>query len=1053
MKFSHTFIERPILASVLSILIIIVGALSYFNLPVTQYPEIAPPSVQVIASFPGANAETVANSVATPIEQEVNGVEGMIYMSSLCTDDGRMTLTVTFTPGTDLDAAQVLVQNRVSIAEPRLPEQVRRIGVTTEKNSPNIMMVVNMYSPDNSLDQVYLANYAVFQVRDQLRRIKGVARVNLIGADEYSMRVWLDPDRITALNLTTEEIINAIRTQNIQVASGSLNQNPVNDQLPFELNIATQGRLDDQELFEEIVIKSTGGRVVRLGDVGRVEMGARSYRTKGYLREYQAVTLPIFQRPGSNALETAEEIKETMQELAQSFPDGMAYDIAWNPTEFVGESINELGRTIFEAIALVVLVILLFLQNWRASLIPIIAIPVSLIGTFAVMSAAGFSLNNLTLFGLVLAIGIVVDDAIVVVENMERYLEEGLDPKEAAKKTMDEVGNALLAIGLVLIAVFIPTTFLSGISGQFFKQFGLTIAVATTISVFVSLTLSPALASLLLKAKKENRRKQKSKNPFTLFGNWFNRALDHATGGYALWVQRFIRFSAIVLLLYAALIGLTVYQFNTVPSGFVPGQDQGYAIVAIQLPPGASLSRTDQVMQKVNKILLGMEGVKTSVGFAGLNGATLTNASNSGVIFPVFTDFHERVKYDLMLPNMITNMRNALFPIDEAFIVVIPPPTIRGMGNAGGFNLMIQDRKGRGQEALEASAWSIISAANQQAELNSVFTFYNSKTPKLFLDVDRVKAEKLGVPIQSIFNTLEVYLGSSFVNEFNYLGRTFQVIAQADAPYRYTPDDAIRLKVRNDQDQMTPIGSFANFVDQSGPALRQRYNLYPSISILGNISPGYSSGQALARMEALADETLPDGISYEWTELAYQQKQAGNTAIIAFIMAVVFVFLLLAAQFESWMLPLAIILIVPMCLLCALTGVSWAGLENNILTQIGLVVLVGLASKNAILIVEFAKQLEDQGKPLKTAAIEAAKLRLRPILMTSLAFSLGVVPLVLASGAGAEMRNVMGVAVFAGMVGVTFFGIFLTPVFYVLCRRIAAFRVSSRRKVVSKSAG
>lgn len=1043
MKFSHTFIDRPILASVLSILIVIIGAISYFSLPITQYPNIAPPSVQVTASFPGANAETVAKSVATPIEQEINGVEGMMYMSSLCTDDGRLTLTVTFDQGVDLDDAQVLVQNRVAIAEPRLPEQVRRIGVTTEKNSPDIMMVVNLYSPDNSLDQIYLANYAVFQVRDLLRRIDGVARVNLIGADEYSMRIWLNPDRIAALKLTTDEILVALRGQNIQVASGALNQNPVNDQLPFEINISTLGRLDSKELFEEVIIKSDAGKIVRLKDVGRVEIGARSYRTKGYLQRYQAVTLPIFQRPGSNAVETANQVKKTMEELAASFPEGLEYGIAWNPTEFVEDSISELSRTIFEAIALVVLVILLFLQNWRASLIPIIAIPVSLIGTFAVMSAFGFSLNNLTLFGLVLAIGIVVDDAIVVVENMERYLEEGLSPKEAARKTMDEVGNALVAIGLVLIAVFLPTTFLEGISGEFFKQFGLTIAVATSISVFVSLTLSPALSAILLKAKKSDDKP--SKNILIKFGNGFNTFLDRMTGKYSNGVTRLIRRGSMTMIIYIILIGLTVYQFNAVPSGFVPEQDQGYAIVAIQLPPGSSLSRTDEVMKQVNNILLETEGVKTSVGFAGLDGPTFTNASNSGVIFPIFTDFHDRAEKGLNLTNLVGKIQSAMFQVDEAFIVVIPPPTIRGMGNAGGFNIMLEDRSGRGRATLEKSMQELVASANQQPALRNVFTFYNPNTPKLFLDIDRVKAEKLGIPIQSVFNTLEVYLGSSFVNEFNYLGRTFQVIAQADAPFRYTQDDASRLRVRNDEFKMAPIGSFATFKNESGPALVQRYNLFPAISVLGSVAPGYSTGQALATMEELADQILPEGVGFEWTELAFQEKEAGNTAIIAFVMAVVFVFLLLAAQFESWILPLAVVLIVPMCLLCALTGVSLAGFDNNVMTQIGLVVLVGLASKNAILIVEFAKQLEDQGRPLREAAIEAARLRLRPILMTSLAFSLGVVPLVLASGAGAEMRNVMGVAVFAGMIGVTFFGIFLTPVFYVICRKIG----TSKSKVTS----
>ena len=1048
MKFSHTFINRPILASVISIIIVIIGTLAYFSLPVSQYPEVAPPTIVVTATYPGASAETISKTVATPLEQEINGVENMLYMFSQSTADGVMTLTLTFELGTDLDEAQVLVQNRVAVAEPRLPEQVRRMGVTTVKNSPDMLLVVNLFSPDDSYDQTYIGNYATLQIKDKLARIKGVGSAQLFGASEYSMRIWLYPDVIASMDLTAGEVLTALRNQNIQIASGNLNLPPTDHQNAFELSVQTKGRLEEVEEFENIIVKAgKDGRIVRVKDIGRVELGAATYATRGYLGDKKAVALPVFQRPGTNALETADEIIGTMEELSKDFPPGLDYEIVYNPTEFIQESINELTRTIFEAVILVVLVILIFLQTWRAAIIPILAIPVSLIGTFAVMQALGFSLNNLTLFGLVLAIGIVVDDAIVVVENMERNLAAGMGVKEAARKTMNEVGGALLAIGLVLIAVFIPTTFLEGISGQFYRQFGVTISVATLISVFVSLTLSPAMAALLLRPhKKEKETKSKSfwKNPAAGFARGFNAFMDRLSGRYGRIVGKFIKLSAAMSIVYLLLMGLTFIEFNRVPTGFIPAQDQGYFIVALQLPPGSSLSRTDAVIQKAIDQLMAMEGVENAVAFAGFDGASFTNASNAATIFPVLTDFEERKEKGINYQSILADMRQKMSAIEEAYVVVIPPPPVNGIGNAGGFRMMIQDRQGRGIEALKNATYELAGAANQEPALANVFSFFNTGTPQLYFDIDRVRAEKLGIPVAEVFSALEIYLGSAFVNDFNYLGRTFRVTAQADAPYRLTPDDIMRIRVRNREGDMVPMSSLGTFKDVAGPARMPRYNLYPAVEIVGDVAEGNSSGDALAAMEKLADQVLPNGISYEWTELAYQQKKTGNTAVIAFILAVLFVFLLLAAQFESWVLPLAVILIVPMCLFSAMIGVDIAGMDNNILTQIGLIVLVGLASKNSILIVEFAKQLEDQGKPLWEAATEAAKLRLRPILMTSFAFILGVVPLVLASGAGAEMRKALGVAVFSGMLGVTFFGLLFTPVFYVLCRKLGMIKVGRK---------
>lgn len=1039
MKFSHTFIKRPILSIVISILLMIVGALAYFSLPISQYPDVAPPTVVVRAVYPGASAETISKTVATPLEQEINGVEGMIYMSSQASNDGALQITVSFKQGVDVDNAQVLVQNRVATAEPRLPEEVRRLGVTTEKSSPDLMMVIHLISPDNTYDQTYLANFANFQITDRLSRIDGVGSVQMFGGDQYSMRIWLNPDRIATLDMTPNEILTALRSQNIQIAGGTLNQQPLTTQNAFEVNVQTQGRLNSIEEFENIIVRNGDqGELVRVKDIGRVELGAATYSTKGYLSQYPAVALPISQRPGTNALETAEAIKATMTEAARDFPQGIEYRIAYNPTEFIQQSVDEVEHTIYEAVFLVVLVIILFLQTWRAAIIPILAIPVSLIGTFAVMQALGYSLNYLTLFGLVLAIGIVVDDAIVVVENMERNLEEGLSVRKAAKKTMNEVGGALVSMGLVLVAVFLPTIFLEGISGQFYSQFGVTVAVATMISVFVSLSLSPAIAALVMKKHKpaEEQHATAKMGIISAFFAQFNRMMDWVSDRYGKIVQKFIGIRAWALAIYAVLILLTVFAFYRVPSGFIPAQDQGYFIAVIQLPPGSSLERTDNVVKKAIDSIMKIDGIKDAVAFTGFDAATFTNASNAGAIFPVLEDFDTRKSKGIAYEDIQAKLNQALGVFEDAFIVVIPPPPVSGIGNAGGFKLMLQDRGGLGNEQLLQAGYALMAAANQDPALTDVFTFFNTSSPQLFFDIDKERAQKLGIPIQEISSAIEVYLGSAFVNDFNLLGKTFRVTAQADGDYRYGPEDLTRIRVRNKENKMIPLGAIGELENFSGPARVPRYNLYPALALTGNTASGYSSGEAIEALEKLADETLPEGIDYEWTEIAYQQKQSGNTAGIAFALAVLFVFLLLAAQYESWVLPLAVILIVPMCLLSAMLGVGIAGMDNNILTQIGLVVLVGLASKNAILIVEFAKQLEDRGYALEEAAREAARLRLRPILMTAFAFILGVVPLVLASGAGSEMRRSLGTAVFSGMLGVTFFGLLFTPVFYVLCRKM-----------------
>ncbi|RWF01097.1 multidrug efflux RND transporter permease subunit [Mesorhizobium sp.] len=1039
MNFAHFFVNRPIFAVVLSIVLVLVGGIAYTQLPVAQYPEIAPPTIVVRASYPGADAETVAATVATPIEQEINGVEHMLYMSSYSSGEGSMSLTITFRPGTDLDAAQVLVQNRVSIAEARLPEDVRRLGITTAKSSPDLMMVIHMLSPDDTYDQLYVSNYARSRVRDVLLRLDGVGDVQIFGEREYSLRVWLDPEKLSAYGMTAGDVVQALRDQNVQVSGGSIGAPPIGDGSAFQYTVTTQGRFEDAREFRYVIVKSTkDGRLISLQDVARIELGARDYVTNSYLNNKAAVALGIFQRPGTNALASAEEIQETIAELSEDFPEGLAYEIIYNPTEFIAESINEVYVTIAEAILLVVIVIIVFLQSWRMAIVPIVAIPVSLIGTLAVLLAFGFSLNMLTLFGLVLAVGIVVDDAIVVVENIERNIRLGLAPRAAAHKTMDEVGNAVLAISLVLISVFVPAAFIPGISGQFYLQFAITIAVSTAISAFNSLTLSPALAGVLFKPHSEEHSNLFLARFGRALANGFNNGFDRMADGYAWLVHRLVGTTlalAAMLLVFAGLLYATYHMLQTVPRGFIPNMDQGYAIVVVQLPEGSSLARTDAVIQKASDIIRETPGVANAVAFAGFNGATFTNASNSGVIFAPFKSFEERLESGDTSDKIIGTLFGSLQSIQEAFIIALPPPPVRGIGNSGGFKMMLQERNSADMRPILALANEIAGKANQTPGLMGVFTTFSASSPQFFLAIDRDKARMLNVPIPNIFETLSINLGTAYVNDFNAFGRVYQVRAQADQAFRIDRDDILKLKVRSAAGDLVPLGTLVEIRDVTGPSLVQRYNMYVSVPLQGNAAPGVATGTALDLMEGIAAESLPQGTSFEWTELAFQERQTGNTAVFIFGLSVLFVFLALAALYESWITPFAIVLIIPLSVLAALLGVAFRGLDNNILVQIGLIVLIGLAAKNAILIVEFARQGEERGLDAVEAAVEACRLRLRPILMTAFAFILGVVPLVIASGPGAEMRQSLGTAVFSGMLGVTLFGLFLTPVFYVALRR------------------
>jgi hydrophobe/amphiphile efflux-1 (HAE1) family protein len=1047
MNLGRLSINQPILAMVLSIVLLIIGALAYTTLPVAEYPQVVPPTVVVTTQYPGASAQTISDTVAAPIEQQINGVEDMLYLYSQATSNGQLTITVTFKLGTDLDKAQVLVQNRVAIAQPQLPEEVQRNGVVTRKNSPDILMVVFMLSPDDSFDQLYISNYALLQVRDQLLRLDGIGDIQIFGARDYSMRLWLDPDKIATLGMTAGDVIAAIRAQNLQITGGQLASPPIADRA-FQPNLTFTGRLRNVAEFEDIVVKAgSDGRTVRLRDVARIELGALDYSTNSFLLRKSAVAMLVTQRPGSNALSTAKGISDTMARLKAGFPKGLDYNIGYNPTEFIAQSVSELIKTIYEAMLLVVVVVLAFLQGWRPAIIPIVAIPVSLVGTFAAMAALGFAINNLTLFGLVLAVGIVVDDAIVVVENVERHLRDGMNRRDAALKTMDEVGGALVSIALVLSAVFVPTAFIGGISGQFFQQFAVTIAVATVLSLFCSLTLSPALASQILVAHEERRAPARWNligRAWEGFTDIFNRGFERLAHLYAAVASFVIGHQAAMLLVYVALIGSAGWLLFTTPQGFIPAQDRGYVIVSVQLPGAASLARTTEVVRRIESIALDTPGIVRVAAFAGLSGATRTQASNAAALFPVFDEPEVRLKKGLTATAIAGELRKRLLAIEGAFIIVIPPPSVPGIGTGGGFAMRIQDRQGRGAQLLASATDELVGAARRAPGLTSVFSPYTANTPQVFVDIDRVKAQKLGVPIQNVTDAIETYFGSTYVNDFNILGRTYHVTAQADLPFRKETADLARLRTRNAAGDMVMLGSVVNFSDISGPDRVARYNLYPASELQGDTLPGTSSATAIAIMKKLADETLPSGFSYDWTDLSYQQVNGGNAGLYVFPICVLFVYLVLAAQYGSWSLPFAVILIVPMCLLAGTIGVRIMGQDVNILTQIGFVVLVGLAAKNAILIVEFARDIEAEGRDRLDAVIEACRLRLRPILMTSFAFILGVLPLVISTGSGSEMRQAVGVAVFFGMIGVTLFGLVFTPIFYVVIRNLADGR--SRRK-------
>lgn len=1109
---SHRYIDRPILAGVLSFFIFIAGGISMFMLPISEYPEVSPPQVVVTAIYPGANPKVIAETVAAPLEEQISGVENSLYMSSQATTDGRLTITVTFKIGTDADLAQQLVQNRISQAEPRLPDVVRALGVTVVKSSADFIMVVHLKSPNERYDITYLRNYGVINVKDQIARLPGIGQVQVFGGGDYAMRLWLDPQKMAARNLSASDVVGAVREQNVQIAAGVIGAQPASPEVMFELPVNVQGRLKSVEDFQEIVIKAdASGAVTRLKDVARVELGASDYSLRSLLNNKPAVGLGVFQAPGSNALELAESVRKTMEELKQNFPEDVEYDIVYDPTRFVEESISAVIHTLFEALILVVLVVIIFLQTWRASIIPLLAVPVSIIGTFAVMHLLGFSINALSLFGLVLAIGIVVDDAIVVVENVERNISNGLSPREATYVAMREVSGPIIAIALVLCAVFVPIAFISGLTGQFYKQFALTIAISTVISAFNSLTLSPALAALLLKGHHAPKDRL-TKGIERVFGGvfaatrwwliaiaifligivlkWlvlklfgvgmvlmvvamgvkvlfllagviglvvavrfmlerrhpaetsgfarFNRFFDDASHRYERLVQKTFSRKALLGLVYVALIGLTVFGFSQVPGGYVPTQDKQYLVAFAQLPGGASLDRTEAVIRKMSDIALKHPGVAGSVAFPGLSIAGFSNSSNAGIVFVTLKPFEERTSPE-QSAMAITGALNAKFgqAIDQAFVAIFPPPPVMGLGTIGGFKLEIEDRAALGYDALNSVVQQIMAKAYQTPALSGVFSGFMLDIPQLQVDINRVRAKQQDVPLANLFDTMQIYLGSYYINDINLFGRTFRVYAQADAPFRSTPEDIAQLKVRNGKGEMVPMGSLVDVKHTYGPDRAMRYNGFLAADLNGNAGPGFSSDEAQTAIKKILDEVLPKGMAYEWTELTYQQILAGNTSLYVFPLCVLFVFLVLAAQYESLSLPLAVILIVPLCLFGAIWGVWLTGRENNVFTQIGFIVLVGLACKNAILIVEFARELEHQGRSIVAAALEASRLRLRPILMTSFAFIMGVLPLVYASGAGAEMRQDMGVAVFSGMLGVTFFGLVMTPLFYVIIRTIA----------------
>jgi multidrug efflux pump len=1043
MNISKFFIDRPIFAGVLSLLTFLAGLIALRGLPISEYPEVVPPSVVVRAQYPGANPKVIAETVATPLEEAINGVEGMLYMGSQATSDGLMTLTVTFKLGTDADLAQQLVQNRVSQALPRLPEEVRRLGLSTVKSSPDLTMVVHLVSPNDRYDVNYLRNYALLNVKDRLARIDGVGHVQTWGGGEYSMRVWLDPQKVAQHGLAAGDVVRAIREQNLQAAAGVVGASPGLPGVDLQLSINAQGRLQNEEEFGDIIVKtSAGGAVTRLRDVARLELGAADYSLRSLLDNKPAVGTGVFQAPGSNALQISAAVRATMEELKQYMPEGVEYRIAYDPTQFVRASIKSVVHTLLEAVALVVLVVILFLQTWRASIIPLLAVPVSIVGTFAVLHLLGFSINALSLFGLVLAIGIVVDDAIVVVENVERNIEAGLSPREATYRAMKEVSGPIVAIALVLVAVFVPLAFISGLTGQFYKQFAVTIAISTVISAINSLTLSPALAALLLKghdAPKDALTRVMDRWLGGLF-RAFNRLFGRGTAAYAGGLKRVVGRKALTMGLYVALVAVTFGLFKAVPGGFVPSQDKQYLIGFAQLPDGATLDRTDEVIRRMGEVMKKNPNIEATLSFPGLSINGFTNSSNAGIAFAMLKPFDQRRRDDQSGAAVAAQLNAEFAKIEDAFIVMFSPPPVSGLGTTGGFKLQLEDRASLGYEALDGAVKAFMAKAYQAPELAGLFSSYQVNVPQLHADIDRTRARQLGVPLPDVFDTMQTYLGSVYVNDFNKFGRTYTVRVQADAPYRARAEDIGALKVRSTTGEMVPLAALLKVQPSFGPERAMRYNGFLSADINGAAAPGHSSGQAQDAVARIAAETLPPGIGYEWTELTYQELLAGNSAVWMFPLAVLLVFLVLAALYESLVLPLAIVMIVPMGLLAAMTGVWLDGGDNNVFTQIGLIVLVGLSAKNAILIVEFARELEFAGRTPLQAALEAARLRLRPILMTSLAFVMGVLPLVLSTGAGAEMRQAMGVAVFAGMIGVTAFGLFLTPVFYVLLRWLAGNR-------------
>lgn len=1039
MNISKFFVDRPIFAGVISLLILIAGIIAMFQLPISEYPEVAPPSVVVNASYPGASPTVIAETVATPLEEQLSGVENMLYMFSQATTDGRMTLTITFKIGTDPDLAQQMVQNRVSQALPRLPEVTRQAGVTVVKSSPDLTMVVHLLSPDKSYDELYLRNYALMNVKDELAKVAGVGAVRLFGSGDYAMRLWLNPEKIAERGLTANDVIAAVREQNVQVAAGIIGGAPISSAIEVQLPVNAKGRLESPEEFGEIIIRAgSNGEITRLKDVARIELGAAEFSLNSMLDNQPAVAIPIFQAPGANAIQISDGVRKTMAELKENFPVGVTYDIVYDPTIFVRGSIKAVIKTLIEALILVVIVVVIFLQTWRASIIPLLAVPVSIVGTFGLMWVFGFSINTLSLFGLVLAIGIVVDDAIVVVENVERNIQDGLTPLAATYKAMREVSGPIIAISLTLVAVFVPIAFISGLTGQFYKQFALTIAISTVISAINSLTLSPALAALLLKSHDapKDRLTRIMDKLFGRFFGWFNRRFSRSSDTYSTTVGKLLGRKSLAAAIYVFLLAITAVGFDTIPKGFVPSQDKQYLIGFAQLPDGATLARTEAVIHEMGEIGLTEPGVESAVQFPGLSINGFTNSASAGIIFLTLKPFEERGDAELSAAAIAQKLQMKYGGVKEAFIAIFPPPPVNGLGTTGGFKLQIEDRAGVGYEKLAEVVAEVQQKAWLRPELAGVYSNYKINVPQLYADVDRTKAKQLGLNVKEIFDTMQIYLGSLYINDFNQFGRTYQVIAQADAEFRNTASDALSLKVRNTQGDMVPLGSVLRIDESYGPESAAHYNGYLAADINGNAAPGYSSGQAQDAISEILAETLPPGIEFEWTDLTYQEVLSGNTAIYIFPLCLILVFLVLAAQYESLALPLVVVSIVPLSILAALVGVFITGGDNNIFTQISLFVLAGLASKNAILIVEFARELEQRGMATYEAAITASRMRLRPILMTSFAFIMGVVPMVFSTGAGAEMRNVMGIAVFSGMLGVTFFGLFFTPIFYVMLRKL-----------------